>query len=204
MSTQVKTGIFRAAFVNIYKPKRNEQSGKDEYGLVMLFPKDKPELIKPFRDAAVAALENKWGPDKAKWPPKLRKLDLKTYISPGGDGWPIRDGDDQEYEGFAGHVSIGAKSYEPFGVVDSLRSIMEGEALRRVKSGVQCRAVVNAAAYDNSGNKGVSFWFGALQFCKDDGVYFGGRTHAPSAFEDYEDKEGSENPDNYATGTDDF
>ena len=205
MSKQVKTGLFRAAFVNVYKPKRNEQSGKDEWGLVMLFPKSNPEALEPFRAAALEALTEKWGQDKSKWPAKLRNLDLKKHLSPGGDGWPIRDGDMQDYDGFEGNVSIGAKSYDPFGVVDNMRTPIEGEALRKVQSGLICRAAVTASAYDQSGNRGVSFWCNALQVCKDDGTRFGGRVNAATAFDEFDDEDGADDAGNYkATGTSDF
>lgn len=189
--------MVRIAFANFFKPKVNKKSGKEEWGCTILIPKSQ-ELLQPYRAAALAALEEKWG-DKAKWPKILRTLDLDTHLSPGRDGWPLRNGDLQEYEGFEGMVSIGAKSYEPIPVVDFLRRPVEGDALRNVVSGMICRLVINASAYDQAGNAGVSFWANAVQVCKDDGVRYGGRVNPKTAFEDFDD--GMDDPTNYESAS---
>lgn len=203
-STQVKTPLFRMAFANIIEPKLNKQSGKMEYGMTMLFPADKPELLLPFRRALAPALEKKFG-DKSKWPIKLRNLDFKTYISSGGEGFPLRDGNLQEYDGFAGMVSISCKSYDPIPVVDAFRTNITDK--RFACSGMLARAVVNAYGYDTSGNRGVSFWLLGVQVCKDDGVRYGGSINPQMAFDDFEDPEapgGADDPQSYAAnGTDD-
>lgn len=190
---RVTTGLVRIAFANFAKPKVNKKSGKTEWGCTLLIPKGRG-LLKPYHDAAVEALAEKW-PSKDKWPRALRSLDLTKHLSPGRDGWPLRDGDIMEYEGFEGMAFIGAKSYEEIPVVDSMRNPIEGEALRKVVSGLICRLVISAAAFDVDGNQGVSFWCNAVQVCKDDDVRFGGRVNAKTAFEDFDD--GMDDPANY-------
>lgn len=196
MSVQIKTGkMFRAAFVNLAKPKMNKMSGKEEYTTTILIPKTDKEEIKRFRECIIAALDEKFG-SRAKWPPKLRNIDPMTHISVGGDGWPIRDGDSQGYAGFEGHVSISVKSYDPVTVVDGFKQPITGEALKNVKSGMLCHAVVNCQGFDLTANKGASFWFGALQVCKDDGVRFaGGHVDTDKAF-DVQDED-ADNPEHY-------
>jgi hypothetical protein len=200
---QIKTPLFRMAFANVVEPKLNKKSGQLEYNLVMLFPKSKPEELIPFRKAVAAALEKKWG-TKDKYPPKMRGMELRTHLSPGGDGFPIRDGDLQDYDGFAGMISVGCKSYDPIPVVDAFRNNITDK--RFACSGMIARAVVNAYGYDTSGNRGVGFWLLGLQVCKDDGTRYGGAINPQTSFDDFEDPEAvtsAENPDNYnATGTD--
>ena len=181
----VKTPLFRMAFCNLIVPKLNTQSGKLEYGCNMLFDKSRAAEIIPFRKAAVAALEKKWGVQD-KWPtPTLRKMDFRTYLSPGKDGWPIRDGDLMEYDGFANMISIGIKSHDPITVVDANRVAITDKRL--CCSGMEARAIVKAAAYDSNGNKGVSFWISGFQVCRDDGTRFGGQVNPNVAFDDFED-----------------
>ena len=39
-SRKIITPVFRASFVHVITPRRNEQSGKDEYSIKMIFDKD--------------------------------------------------------------------------------------------------------------------------------------------------------------------
>ncbi len=139
---------------------------------------------------ALAALKAMWGDDKAKWPANLKALDFKSSLSPNGkDGWPVRDGDMVEWDGFEGQVFIRATSQFMPGVVNAkLQPILDKS---EVYGGLICRAQVNCFAYDNAGNKGVSFGVNNLQILKDDGVAFGGKQNAAEVFEAYGDAGGA-------------
>lgn len=195
INAQVKTPLFRGAFVNAVKPKQND-AGQDVYGFVMLFPKDNAAALMPFRKACIFALEKKW-PDRKKWPAPLRDNDLMTWFAPTGMGWPLHDGDLVEYDGYPGHCAISVSSRDPFPIINPMsKEITDDHELSKVVSGIMYRAAVNASAYDHKGKKGVSFWAQLLQWCKDDGVRFGGRVSI-HALGDFEDESGSEDAGNY-------
>lgn len=184
------TAPFRLAFPEVFTPKAAVQGGDEKYSITMLFPKDDSSLIPSMpgggilalRKLALAAIQEKWGTDKQKWPATIRSLDLKTYLSPAGkDGWPFRDGDLQEWDGFANQVFIRAGSKFPPGIVDQkLHPIIDKTA---VFGGLICRAQVNAYAYSTAGNNGVSFGLNNFQVLKDDGTAFGGKNNAADVFD---------------------
>ena len=181
---------FRLAFPEIWVAKAGAEGGKEKFSVTMLYPKDGSSLIPSMpgngilelRKLALAAIKEKWGEDKAKWPASIKAIDLKTYVSPNGkDGWPIRDGDTVEWDGFSGCFFARASSQFQPGVVNAKTQPIIDKSL--VYGGLICRAQVNAFAYDNSGNKGVSFGLNNLQILKDDGVAFGNRQNASEVFD---------------------
>lgn len=196
MATEsIITSAFRLAFPEVFEPKANE-SGKEKYSITMLFPKDGSNLIPSMpgngimdiRKLALAAIKDKWGEDKSKWPAGLRG-DLKTYVSATGkDGWPVRDGDEVEWDGFHGMFFVRASSQFQPGLVDAkLRAIIDRGA---IYGGLICRAQVNAYAYEMSGNRGVTFGLNNLQVLKDDGTMFSGKAKAESVFSAFGDDSG--------------
>lgn len=198
MSTEsIVTGPFRLAFPEVFAPKAAQEGGKEKFSITMLFPKDGASLIPSIagasimelRKLALAAVKEKWGEDKAKWPAHLRTLDFKTYCSPTGkDGWPFRDGDTVEWDGFEGMLFVRASSQFRPGLVDAkLGPVIAQDA---VFGGLICRAQVNAYAYDVSGNRGVTFGLNNLQILKDDGTVFTGRANPADVFDAFGSDEG--------------
>jgi hypothetical protein len=193
MATEnIITGPFRLAFPEVFTPKAGMEGGKEKFSITMLFPKDNSLLIPslggdgvtPIRKLLVAAIKEKWGEDKAKWPAQFKTMDFKTFVSLAGkDGWPIREGDAVEWDGFGGNVFIRAASqYQP-GLVNAKRAPII--AKQEVFGGLICRAQVNAYAYDTAGNKGVTLGLNNLQILKDDGTTFGGRSNPAEAFDSF-------------------
>ena len=193
----ILTQPFRIAFPEVFVPKASVEGGQEKYAITMLFPKDgvplipslKKDKMPPIRELrrlAREAIIAKWGTDKAKWPTNLRALDMVDFLSPAGkDGWPIRDGDMVEWDGFEGVVFARASSKFPPGIVNAKREeiISQGD----IFGGLICRAQINAYAYDVSGNKGVSFGLSHIQVLKDDGVSFSGRGKAADVFDAFDD-----------------
>lgn len=141
----VSTPKFRVSFPNVFRPRKNEKNGKEEYSLMALFPKgaDLSALTKACQEAC----EKKWGKDSSKWPKGLRS--------------PIRDQAEREKEGVlppecvAGAKFINMKSNLKPGVVDqNVQVIMEESEFY---AGCYARASLSAYAYDQQGNKGVAF-----------------------------------------------
>lgn len=195
MATEsIVTVPFRLAFPEVFEAKAATEGGAKKYSITMLFPKDGSALIPAMpgdgvmqlRKLAVEAIKEKWGEDKAKWPAGLKALDMKTYLSPTGkDGWPIRDGNSVEWDGFEDQLFARASSQFKPGMVDAkLNAIISQDA---VYGGLICRAQINAYAYDTNGNKGVTFGLTNLQILKDDGTVFSGKSNAADVFDSFGD-----------------
>ena len=56
MSTRFVTGVVRASYANIMRPKRNEMNGKEEYSVVCLVPKTDTASVEGLKAAAKAAI----------------------------------------------------------------------------------------------------------------------------------------------------
>lgn len=158
----VKTPKFRTSFVNVFQPRAANENAKPKYSLAMLFPEDAD--LSALKKAAQAAAKEKWG-DKI---PK----NLKS---------PFLDAGDYEYDGYEpGMTLVRATSIQKPGVVDQkVEPIIEESEFY---SGCYARATVRAFAYDNSGNRGVSFGLQNVQKLGD-GDPLGGRTRPEDDFE---------------------
>lgn len=149
--SNVITPKFRVSYPNIFKPQMNKLSGKEEYSVTALFPKnaDLTELKK----AVQAVLEEEFGADKAKWPKTMRT--------------PFRDQAERAKEGVlpAGHeegaIFINLKSKQRPGVVDeNVQDILDPS---QFYAGCWARASVRPYYYDQAGNKGVAFGLQNIQ-----------------------------------------
>ena len=200
---------FRLAFPEVFAPKASVEGGKEKFSITMMFPKDGSLLIPAMpgdgilelRKIAYAAVKEKWGDDKSKWPANLKTLDFAKYVSPTGkDGWPLRDGDLVEWDGFAGMLFARASSqYQPGMVNQKLQPVIDKDA---VYGGLICRAQVHAYADDNSGNKGVTFGLNNLQILKDDGTVFSAKQDPAGVFDAFGDG-GSNGGDPFGSNTPD-
>lgn len=147
MSKKVITGKVRASYVNVFRKKVNQQSGKEEYSMMLLIPKSDKKTVEKIKSAVDEAAEGKWG---KKLPTKLKS--------------PLRDGDD-EFPGedaYAGNYFMNVKSStnKPQIVDKDLQEIIDE---RDFQSGDYCRVSINAYAYDVSGNRGVAFGLNNIQ-----------------------------------------
>lgn len=169
MATATKTKInkvttpeFRASFPALFKAE-SFNGGKEKFSVVMVFPKSTD--LKALKDAARAAVDAKW--------PTGRPANLRT---------PFRDGSEKgDLEGFGPDtVFVTATTTRKPGLVDrQLQPIIEPE---RFYAGCYARATVSAFAYDQAGNKGVSFGLHNVQFLRD-GEPLAGGTKAEDDFE---------------------
>lgn len=171
------THTFQLSFAKLAKAE-SFQGGDPKYSITMLFPNN-IDLSKPadgqktsMKHAAYAALVEKWGSDKTKWPKNLRM--------------PFRDGNEKEdLEGYADKIFVYASSKKQPGMVNqSLKPILNIE--EELYSGCFCRAEVIAFAYDTAGNRGVSFSIQNIQKLSD-GTPFSGRKAAQDVFDAVED-----------------
>lgn len=147
--TYVVTGRARASYVNVFQPRLNELSGREEFGLTLLVPKSDTETIAKLRAAANAAREAKWGSKP-----------------PAGLHSPIHDGDGMKPNGgeygeeCRGHWVVNVKSRDRPHVVDeNVQPIVDPSEFQ---SGDYCRVSLRAFGYDNR-RKGVSFGLNNVQ-----------------------------------------
>jgi hypothetical protein len=173
MSENVLTPKFRVSFPNVFRPGKLMQLGAEpKYSITMLF--EKGADLSALHAAAKAVLEEKWGADKTKWPKNMRN--------------PFRDQGEKEFPGYeAGAIFISASSKQRPGLVDEkVQDIIEEH---KFYPGCYARATVRAFAYDQAGNRGVSFGLQNVQKLAD-GEPLGGRTNPAQDFEPVATAEG--------------
>ncbi len=183
---KLTTGVTRVGFVNVFRPRKNQNSDKEEYSMQLLIPKSEKETIAKIKKAVKQAKEDKFG---GKSIPKLRN--------------PLRDGDNPDdlpgkaelgAEPYAGHFFLNVKSNadNPPGVVDlKLEKIIDPSEFT---SGDYCRVSMNAYAYDNV-SQGVSFGLLNVQVVRK-GKPIGGTSSRPEDdFEVYQPEDGDEDDD---------
>jgi hypothetical protein len=173
----VLTPEFRVSYANVFKPQKNDLSGKMEFSLVAIFPKgsDLSELKK----AAEACIAEKYGTDKSKWPSNMRNPFRKC-----SERWKNEGGEQKIPAGYedgeAIFITMKANEDRRPGVVDqNVQDILEP---RDFYSGAYARCKARPYFYDQKGNKGVSFGLGNVQKLRDGEPLGGGPTKASDDF----------------------
>jgi len=171
--SKVLTPEFRVSFPNVFEAKVNQLSGKAEFSLVALFPKDAD--LTELKSAMHKACTDKWGVDKAGWPANLRTpLRDQAERAKNINGKQVLP---QGYESGAMFMNLKSK-LRPGLVNQDVQEIIDQSDFY---AGCWARATINAYAYDQAGNRGVSFGLGNIQKVKD-GDPLGGRTKATDDF----------------------
>ena len=170
MADNQVTVPFRATFISILRPKAQKlpdgTMGASKYSVRAAFPPTAD--LSGLKEAAKVAAFDKWG-DKI--PKTLRSPfrtndELENPIPGIGDDWTI--------------ITFSATEDRKPGLVDAnLQDILDES---EVYSGAWFRAEVRPFAYDNAGNRGVSFGLQNVQKVRDDEPLGGGRTPANKAF----------------------
>jgi hypothetical protein len=168
------TGIM--SFPNLFTPRPVVQGGELRYGLNLIIDAQgqKTPEYQALRKAVAQCIDAKWGDGKSRDKTfKLRSPFLSTA--------------DQEYVGYEDKDAIFIRpwSKQKPGVVDAFRN--EITVPSDVWAGQLVRCSVNAFAYEQSGNRGVSFGLNNVQICRTDGTRLDGRRPAKQEFPDYED-----------------
>jgi len=159
----------RVSFPNVFKPRYNELSKKEEYSITLLFSKDAD--LSALKEEAAKACAEKWGQDKTKWPKNLRS--------------PFRDQVEKMKDGVmptgceAGAMFMNLKSKQKPIVVDQKVQVILDET--EFYPGCWAIASVHCYAYDQAGNRGVSFSLNNIQKVAE-GEKFSGRSTAEADF----------------------
>jgi hypothetical protein len=170
--TQTITPEFRVSYPKVFKPERNDLNGKDEYSVVALFAPG-ADLAK-LKAAVKAAAEKKWGTDQKKWPKNMRS----PFRDQGEREKEDDDGNKYMPDGYVkGATMVTFKSTKKPGLVNARNEDIIDDS--DFYGGCYARAQVNAAAYDQKGNAGVSLYLNHLQKLRD-GESFGSVARNPS------------------------
>lgn len=173
----MNTPTFRVSYPTVFKPEKNDLNGDMEYSLVAIFPANAD--LSAMKLAAKAAAEAKWGLDQTKWPQPMKKP-----FRPCKERWKFVDGKQivpagyEDGEAMFATFKQKADKGQPQIVDREVNPIRESQYFY---AGCYAIASVRAYAYDNKGNRGVSFGLGNVQKV-DDGEPLGGRTLATNDF----------------------
>lgn len=173
---------FRVSYPNIFEPKLNQLSKKLEFSMVALFKKGQD--IKSLEEKVLEALKEKWGEGKiTKTGNQYQYTNAKSTFN---IRLPFRDQGDRIKDGNlpggheAGAIYLNLKSNKKPGLVDqTLQDIIDPNMFY---AGCYARAALTPFAYDQAGNKGVSFGLGAVQKVKE-GEPLGNKIDPHTAFE---------------------
>ena len=157
---RILTPEFRVSYPNVFEPKLNKLSGKTEYSLTALFPLNAD--LSGLKAEVKRVVEEKWGKDQKKWPKNLRSpFRLQDERAKEVDGKSVMPPGHVE-----GAVFLNLKSKDAPGVVDqNVQKIIDTSEFY---AGCWAKASINAYAYSQAGNNGVSFGLGNIQKVRDD------------------------------------
>lgn len=169
------TPQFRVSFPAVFKAKLNKLNNKQEYSVQALFKKG--EDLTKLKETVKLAIEEKWGKDKNKWPKNIRtpfkdQSDRAKENEETGE-MELPDG----YE--AGAIYLNLKSTSRPAVVDQNVEPILDET--QFYGGCWAKASINAKAYSQAGNHGVSFYLNNIQKVGD-GTPFGSRSRPEDDF----------------------
>jgi len=170
MTTRVVTGKVRFVYCSVMAARRNELNGKDEFSTQVLVPKTDTETVAALKAAAKEALVAKFGdkvPKNVRNP--LRDGDTETKT----DGSPLG----KEY---AGCFYFNTKSNNKPGAVDANGIDLIGAS--DIVSGDFGRVSLNAYAYSQAGNNGVSYGLNNVMLVSKGEPLGGARPSAASDF----------------------
>lgn len=180
----IVTGVVRLAYPNLYKPRPNnmDASKPDEYGVVVLFPKEncdfQPNAASEIQDMQMfmkSIAVAKWGANPGKVAYALKDGDVETN----NDGEPRHPG----YWFLRCNAACEYPSGDAFKptILDGQKKVLtEGG-----KSGDWGCVSMSVFAYENAGKKGVSVRLSGVQFLYD-GERIGSVVDTTSAFDTVE------------------
>jgi len=167
------TPTFRAAFVNLFEPKKNDEAeagAKPKYGVTMLF--DESEDLAEVKQLATQLMTDKFG-EKSKWPKGFNK----PWRDQGEKDKNNPDAEGKTYDGFeSGSLFMNASTEQQPEVTDE--GLQPVVSAKTVYSGCYARAYITLFWYEKKGNKGIGVSLGPVQKM-DDGEPLGGS--APAA-----------------------
>ena len=178
----------RISYAKIFKPEKNDLSGKDEYSCMILIPKSDTQTVTAIKQAIKFAIKGKWG-DKQ---PNGVRIPLRDGDKSGsGNGGPIGvpSGAQAGQAPYGDHYFLNCKNTQRFKIVDQKRrEFMDEDG---IVSGDYVRVSINAFAYDNK-SKGVSFGLNGVQLVRK-GEPLGSSFNVQNVFQDIPEQKNVDN-----------
>jgi hypothetical protein len=173
-TNRILTPEFRVSYPFLFAPQKPlNPDQKAKYSVVMLFDKKTADLT-PLRKAILAAIQEKWGVDKAKWPKSLHN--------------PLKDGVEKDKDGYGEGVMFATASSVPRpGLVDqNVQPIIDPSEFY---AGCYAHAKIDVYAFEAKDprtgailNRGVSLGLLNVQKIRD-GEPFSGRSKPENDFD---------------------
>jgi hypothetical protein len=174
-SVEVKLTNVRLSFESVFKRKSfGEDDANPRFSATFLIDKRRQEdQVRLCEDAIDDAKFAKWGDRQ----PTLKAEKLA-----------FRDGDDEDYDGYQGHMFVAARSDRRPKVIDRDRTPLT-EDDGRIYSGCYVNAIIRFWAQDNKWGKRVNASLEGIQFVKDGEAFTGGAPLNEDAFDDLGDED---------------
>lgn len=168
------TPQFRAAFVNLFEPKKKKkETDKDKYGLTMLFGEG--EELEEIKALGRQLMTDKFGADPKKWPKGWKK----PWRQQDEKDLDNDDASSKQYEGFiSGRMFMNATSERRPEVVDEAVKPILNKA--DIYSGCHMIAHITLFWYDNE-SIGIGCSINTVQKVQDDEVLGGGAPPAAAS-----------------------
>lgn len=167
-----KTPIGRVSFASVFKPTAMSDDQEKKYSVTLLFPEgtDLKEMKKLAEQTAVE-----------KWGPKAKSMNLRS---------PFRDGGEKDhldgYEEGITFIRFSGKN-RPH-VVDQQKNPIDPDS-GEFYSGCYAHLTYTCYAYDQKGNRGVSFGLVNVQKVKDGEPFGAGQSDPDSDFDEVSDED---------------
>lgn len=156
----------RLSFFSLFSPDTRGDSPDGKYKATILFDKNDPEVI-----AALKVMKK-----------ECQRIGAETFGADAKFELHFKDGNEkaEKYPDYKEHIYISAKTKaRPQVVGPDLKNLEDGD----LYAGCWVRASLTPFAYDQKGNRGVSFWLGNVQKIKDGEAFGGGRSNPEDDFE---------------------
>lgn len=162
----------RLAFPELYVAKQVNGEGKAAFSACFLMPPEHPDIAKV--KAAIAAVAT------AKWGEKVSEI-LPLLVA--GDKVCLHSGDAKaNYDGFAGHLYVSARSYvRPLTIAQDRSPLTQEDG--KPYSGCYVNAQLAFWAQQNTYGKRVNAQLRGVQFLKDGDAFGGGAVAQPDEFD---------------------
>ncbi|MFS1539533.1 MAG: DUF2815 family protein [Candidatus Phlomobacter fragariae] len=170
----IKLNDVRLAFPELFEPTQANGQGAPKYRATFLIPKNRTALIEEIEKGIKEVIKKKWGAKDVE----------KIYdsICDNPTRFCFRDGDNKEYDGYAGNMYINASNKIRPSVFDRNTSPLTAQD-GRPYAGCYVIAILEFYAYDNNG-KGVSASLRGVQFFREGDAFTGGSVASVEEFED--------------------
>lgn len=174
--TAFTTAVVRAAFVQVWEPADNLNSGKEKYSMCLIIRKEDEKTLDRINEA-VEELKKQYSAANGGKLPKNFKL-------------PLRDADEDdeksENPNFQGCYFMNVSSIHKPKIVNREIEVITNE--EEFYSGCYCRVKLNGFTFEANGNKGIAFGFSNVQKVRAGDHIGGGSTKPEDDFaEDIED-----------------